>query len=114
MFSLFGRVMKNERAVKAIFDHYKNFAVAAVIVAIGVRVYGREQSGFLWWGPYASGVSLVVVGVFLLVLNERHGMHLLNEAKLPTLQHILILLVYGLSTVVLAGELIVSNFSGGS
>lgn len=110
MMSLFGRLMKSEKAVKAIFDHYKNFAVAAVIVAIGVRVYNTEQTGLLWWGPYASGVSLIAIGAFLLVLNERHGMHLLKNANLPVFQHLMILVIYGLSTIVLAAELISSNF----
>ena len=114
MFKLFGKVMKDEKVVKAIFDHYKNFAVAAVIIAIGIKVFGEEQGGFLWWAPTASGSALIFTGVVLLILNERHGMYLLEKAGLPRMQHLLLLLLYGLSTIVLIGQLILVKYSGGA
>lgn len=112
--SLFRRVIRNEAAVKSIFDHYKNFGVAALIIAVGVRVYNGSETGIFWWGSLVSGAAITFVGVLLLILNERHGMYLLNKASLRFVEHLLIIIVYGLSTIVLAGNLIFASFVKGS
>ena len=114
MLKLFGNVMRDEKAVKAIFDHYKNFAVAAVIIAVGIKVFGEIQEGLFWWVPIASGSALIFTGLVLLILNERHGMFLLQERGLPWAQHLLLLIIYALSTIVLVGQLILSKYLSGS
>lgn len=110
MFKLFMGAAKSERAVKAIFDHYKNFAIAAVIVAVGVKVFTGEDAGFLYHAQRLSGSCLVVLGLVLIFLNERHGMNLLNQAKLKFFHYIIILVIYGLSSVVFVGQLVLANF----
>lgn len=105
------KLIKNDNAIKFIFDHYKNFAVAAVILAVGIALLLEEgESGFFEWMRIASGVCVVLIGLFLIVINERHGMHKLNEAKLKPLTHITIIIIYSLSMIAIVSRLIMHNF----
>ena len=105
------KLIKNDNAIKLIFDHYKNFAVAAVILAVGIALLLEEgQSGFFEWMRIISGVCVVLIGLFLIVINERHGMNKLNEAKLNPIVHITIIFIYGFSMIAIVSRLIMHNF----
>ncbi|NWB41626.1 hypothetical protein HX815_15040 [Pseudomonas sp. E6002] len=108
---MFKKLVGNDNAVKFIFDHYKNFAVAAVILAVGISLLFEEgESGFFEWMRIVSGTCVVFIGLFLIVVNERHGMRKLNEAKLKPVAHIAIILIYGLSMVAIVSRLVMHNF----
>lgn len=105
------KLVANDNAIKFIFDHYKNFAVAAVILAVGIALLFEEgESGFFEGMRIVSGACVVFVGLFLIVINERHGMRKLNEAKLKPVVHIVIILIYGLSMVAIVSRLVMHNF----
>lgn len=105
------KLAANDNAVKMIFDHYKNFAVAAVILAIGISLLTTEsERGFWNIMRVVSGICTVIIGIFLVVINERHGMRKLNEAKLNLLIHFTILIVYGLSMITIVSRLVLHNF----
>ncbi|MBK5509775.1 hypothetical protein [Pseudomonas sp. TH15] len=105
------KLVGNDNAVKFVFDHYKNFAVAAVILAVGLAMLFEEgESGFFEGMRIVSGACVVFVGLFLIVVNERHGMRKLNEAKLKPIAHISIILMYGLSMVAIVSRLVMHNF----
>lgn len=107
---MFGKLLANDNAVKAIFDHYKNFAVAAVILAIGLTVFTEETTGqFQKIFQMLSGGCIFIVGFFLIVLNERHGMRKLSEAKLHPVLHLLIIFVYGFSFLAIVVRLTAYN-----
>lgn len=109
MFRLFGELVRNERAVKEIFDHFKNLAIAALVIAVGMKVYMSEQAGFFEHAKSVSGVCMMIIGFFLVILNERRGMYLLNKSEIPTFLHLFILLTYGLSMIVLVQQLVMNN-----
>ncbi len=107
---MFGRLISSDNAVKAIFDHYKNFAVAAVVIAVGMSVLTDERTSQLQriFQPL-SGVCICLVGLCLIVLNERHGMRKLREANLHFALHLAVLFVYGFSSIAIIVGLIVHN-----
>jgi len=105
------KLVANDNAVKMIFDHYKNFAVAAVILAIGISLLTSEpERGFWDVMRVVSGICTAIIGIFLVVINERHGMRKLNEAKLNLFIHFIIILVYGLSMITIVFRLVLHNF----
>ena len=109
--AMFKKLAANDNAVKMIFDHYKNFAVAAVILAIGIGLLTTESERGLWdVMRVVSGICTVIIGLFLAVLNERHGIRKLNEAKLNFCTHFIILLVYGFSMITIVSRLVLHNF----
>ncbi|WP_338502891.1 hypothetical protein VRB50_03155 [Pseudomonas poae] len=108
---MFKKLVANDNAIKLIFDHYKNFAVAAVILAVGITLLSEEgEKGFFEGMRIVSGACVVLVGLFLIVINERHGIRKLDEAKLRPIFHILIILVYGLSMVTIVSRLVMHSF----
>ena len=105
------KLIANDNAIKFIFDHYKNFAVAAVILAVGIALLFEDgESGFFEGMRIVSGICVVFIGLFLIVINERHGMRKLNEAKLKPIAHISIILIYSLSMVAIVSRLVMHNF----
>jgi hypothetical protein len=105
------KLISSDNAIKMIFDHYKNFAVAAVILAIGLGLLIEERaSGFFEGMRILSGGCVVIVGLFLVVINERHGMRKLNEAKLHVFVHLTILIMYSLSMIAIVSRLVMHNF----
>lgn len=108
---MFKKLIASDNAVKLIFDHYKNFAVAAVIIAIGAGLLFEEQEAGIWDNlRIVSGCCVVFVGLFLVVVNERHGMRKLDEANLNKYLHLLVILIYSLSMVAIVSRLIFHNF----
>lgn len=107
---MFGKLLANDNAVKLIFDHYKNFAVAAVILAIGLSVFTEQATGqFQKIFQLVTGTCIVLVGLFLIVLNERHGMRKLSEAKLHPFLHLLVIIVYSFSFIAIVLRLTAYN-----
>lgn len=105
------KLIENDNAVKTIFDHYKNFAVAAVILAIGVRLLAEEQEQGFWdVMRILSGICIVILGGFLVLINERHGIRKLYEAKLNFFVHVIVLLVYGFSMISIVFRLVLHNY----
>lgn len=108
---MFKKLVASDNAVKFVFDHYKNFAVAAVILAVGIALLFEEgESGFFEGMRIVSGTCVVLVGLFLIVINERHGVRKLNEANLKPIVHIAIVLIYSLSMVAIVSRLVMHNF----
>jgi hypothetical protein len=108
---MFKKLIASDNAVKTIFDHYKNFAVAAVILAIGFSLLTEEQGQGFWdVMRILSGTCIVVVGASLVIINERHGIRKLNEAKLNVFVHFAVLLVYSLSMISIVSRLVLHNF----
>lgn len=105
------RLISNDNTIKLIFDHYKNFAVAAVILAIGMSMLMEDARDGIWdVMRVISGSSVVFIGLFLVVINERHGMRKLGEANLNFFLHVGILLVYGMSMIAIVTRLVLHHF----
>lgn len=105
------KLISNDNAIKTIFDHYKNFAVAAVILAIGIRLLVEEQEQGFWdVMRILSGICIVLIGGFLVLINERHGIRKLNEAKLNFFVHLIVLLVYSFSMISILFRLVLHNY----
>lgn len=107
---MFKKIIENDNLIKLIFDHYKNFAVAAVILSLGITLlFEEKESGFFEAMRITSGVCIVLIGLFLLVINERHGMRKLHEAKLKPHTQIAITLIYSLSMITIVSKLVLHN-----
>ena len=61
------------------------------------------------WLVKTNGGCIFVLGLVLLILNERHGMHLLNKAKISLPAYFTILFVYSMGWFVIANELVISH-----
>ena len=56
---MFKKLVANDNAIKLIFDHYKNFAVAAVILAVGITLLSEEgEKGFFEGMRIISGACV--------------------------------------------------------
>lgn len=95
----------DDAAIKAIFDHFRNFGICAAV--FGAAYWSRIH---LWNGTlpiigYIATAGLVSIGVFLTWLNERHGMRKFNQANFPWYVYILVIVLYGGSLLALIGAL---------
>jgi len=98
---MFRELVANDNAVRTIFDHFRNIGIAGAVFAAGVWSFKHAMPGL--WGTLdaASGVALCMLGVFLLVLAERHGNRKLNDAGLPVFLKRTVIVVYSLSLLTL-------------
>lgn len=104
------KLIRNDKAIKFIFDHYKNFAIAAVILTVGISLLlSDKESGFFEAMRIMSGICVTIVGLFLVIINERHGIYKLEEAKLKLSLHITILIIYSLSMIAIVVGLTIHN-----
>ncbi|MFV8599179.1 hypothetical protein [Ralstonia pseudosolanacearum] len=98
---MFRKLIANDDAVKTIFDHFRNIGIAGTVFAAGVWSLKSQAEGLLTYMTLASGAALCVLGVFLLVLAERHGSQKLKEAHLPVYLEWTVVIVHSLALLTL-------------
>lgn len=98
---MFRELVANDDAVRSIFDHFRNISIAGAVFAAGVWSFKHAMPGWLGYLDAASGIALCAIGVFLLVLAERHGSRKLRDAGLPVALRWIVIVVYSLSLVTL-------------
>ncbi len=98
---MFRELVANDKAVRMIFDHFRNVSIAGAVFAAGVWSFKHAMPGLWGYLDVASGIALCVLGVFLLVLAERHGNRQLNNAGLPVFLKWTVIVVYALSLLTL-------------
>lgn len=94
---MFRKLIHSDEAVKTIFDHFRNVGIAGAVFAAGAWTLTHRASGALAYMSLASGLALCILGVFLLVVAERHAYKKFKETNLPLLLDLIVRLVYGLS-----------------
>lgn len=82
MLEVWKSLIKSEKAVKAVFDYYKNFIVAAVIVGLGLKLWPMDVSGAAIYIGVVFSILLLALGIFLLVLNICHAFYLFDKTNL--------------------------------
>jgi hypothetical protein len=91
------KLVASDEAVKTLFDHFRNIGIAGAVLAAGAWTLTHQATGLLSYMSLASGMSLCVLGVFLLIVAERHGHKKLRDADLPMYWDLIVRLVYGLA-----------------
>jgi len=92
---MFRTLVNSDEAVKIVFDHFRNIGIAGAVFAAGIWVLAHPSTGLLSYMSFASGVSLCLMGLFLLFVAERHGYKKLQQANLPWYWEITVILMYG-------------------
>lgn len=101
---VFRKLVTNDEAVKAIFDHFRNIGISGTVFATGVWSLKSQEEGLLAYMSLACGVALCVLGVFLLILAERHGSQKLKEAHLPVFWEWTVVVVHSLAMLTLFAD----------
>ena len=96
---MFGKLVRNDDAVKTVFDHFRNIGIASAVFAAGVWTWTHPVSGVLAYMSFASGVSLCVIGIFLFAVAERHGHRKFQEANLPWYWELTIIVIYAFALI---------------
>ena len=94
---MFRELIASDEAVKAIFDHFRNVGIAGAVLAAGAWNLTHRAIGFMAYMSIVSGISLCLLGTFLLAVAERHGHRKFSRANLPLHWEFIVRLVYGLS-----------------
>lgn len=96
----FNRLVRDDVAIKALFDHFRNITICGAIAAAGfVSFQYQSPESFIHWMGQLSGISLLIVAGFLFVLNERNGAHKFETADIPLIVSFLAKLIYGMSLI---------------
>jgi len=96
----FRRLIRNDNAIKALFDHFRNITICGAIAAAGfVSLQYQSSVPFIHWMGQLSGTSLLIVAGFLFVLNERNGSHKFDAADIPLVASFMAKLIYGMSLI---------------
>lgn len=103
------KLTKDENAIKAIFDHFRNLGIVAVVFGAALWTFENPGTGWLAWSGRISCVCLTVLGFFLLVLNVRHGRHKLEEIGLSAWWEFFVTLIYGFSVFAIVISLFTRN-----
>ena len=103
---MFSKLVNDDSAVKAIFDHFRNLGIIALVFSAAFWTFNNPASGWLRWMTTWSTFSLSLLGLFLFALNERHGSRKMYEAGIPAGWHLIALLVYGPSLVMIVFALV--------
>lgn len=102
------KIIENDNVVKLIFDHFRNVGISAVILSAAAWASKSPTSGWLGYIQGASVIALSFLGIFLFVLNERHGSRKFREANLPWGWQLVGILIYGLSVFQLLASLLIA------
>jgi hypothetical protein len=98
MMKLVRQIADDEGAMKALFDHVRNLAVTSVVFGAAVWRYKNAGDGISFYFNVAISATLVVFGVFLYLVNQRHGLARLREAKYERWVFSVVLGAYALVT----------------
>lgn len=99
---MFKKLIASDEAVKALFDHFRNIAIASSVLAAGAWTLQHPQTGrMMGYMSLASGLSMCIIAFFLLVVAERHGRRMFSKVDIPWYWHLLITVTYGLTLVAL-------------
>ncbi|MCA8493715.1 hypothetical protein [Burkholderia arboris] len=90
-------LVASDEAVKTIFDHFRNIGIAGAVFAAGIWSIKHPATGLMTYMSLISGISLCALGVFLLVIAERHGRKKFKEANLPLRWEFLAIFIYSTS-----------------
>lgn len=96
---MFRNLVASDEAVKSVFDHFRNIGIAGAVLAAGGWNLTHSSTGFLAYVKVAAGLSLCALGLFLLIVAERHGHRKFKESRLPWYWELVVRVVYSLSLI---------------
>jgi hypothetical protein len=95
---MFKKLIASDEAVKALFDHFRNIAIAGTVLAAGAWTLQHPQAGrMMGYMSLASGLAMIIAAFFLLVVAERHGRKMFTKVDIPWYWHLLITTTYSLT-----------------
>lgn len=98
---MFRTLISNDDAVKAVFDHFRNLGIAGAVLAAGFWVFANPTTGITRYMSWASGTSLLIMGVFLFFVADSHGRRKFREANISKILDFFIYIIYALGVFML-------------
>jgi len=94
MFKLLNKLAENDKLVRTIFDHTRNFIVGVTILAVGAWRFKQASAGY--WAIYDELIAFLVsiMGFSLLLINHLSMRIKFGRAATPRWLIILIFVIY--------------------
>jgi len=102
MFALIRRIANDDTAVKLLFDHVRNIGICAVVFGAAVWKYNNMGTGYVYFLDVLIIALLVVLGLFLFIVNQFHGIATLRKADHPKWVLQLVIQTYSIVAVTIA------------
>ncbi len=98
---MFRALVSSDEAVKAVFDHFRNLGIAGAVLASGFWVFANPTTGITRYIYWSSGISLIIMGIFLFLVADNHGRRKFREANISKIFDFLIYIIYALGVFML-------------
>ena len=102
MFALIRRIASDDTTVKLLFDHVRNIGICAVVFGAAVWKYRNMATGYIYVVDILIIALLVVLGLFLFLVNQFHGIATLRKTDHPKWVLQLVIQTYSIVTVTIA------------
>lgn len=83
MFEFIRRIAADDVAVKLLFDHVRNIGICAVVFGAAFWKYQNIAPDYIFYLDWIIIILLIVLGVFLFLVNQFHGIAKLRQSNNP-------------------------------